>query len=173
MSPILVHCFKFINGLNTVTWPQVTRTPLLTLFRSLTLHCVAAIDIYSTSGDPRTNGYCPMSSPPPSPTATLVNVPHRDERPAVKLKISCGGSNILNSIVFDAAGQPLYTVSSNSNRTTFVACQNNDEVATVQWDHSSPRMVFRGKKIKCKNWLPLGGPGIEYKPRSVYCLRSF
>ena len=155
------------------TWPQATRTPLLTLFRSLTLHCVAAIGIYSTEGDPRTNGYGPMSSPPPSPSATLVNVAHRDSRPSVKFKISGGGSNILNSVVLDAAGQPLYTVSSNSKRTTFVACQNNDEVATVQWDRSSPRMVFRGKKMKCKDWLPLGGPETEYKSRSVYCLRSF
>jgi len=114
-----------------------------------------------------------MSSPPPSPTATLVNVVHRNERPSIKIKIPGGKSNVLNSVVVDEAGQSLYTVSSNSKRTTFVACQNNDEVATVQWDRSSPRMVFRGKKIKCKEWLPFAGPGTEYKPRSSYCLLPF
>jgi len=114
-----------------------------------------------------------MSSPPDSPTPTLVNTVHRNERPSAKFKIPYGGSNILNSVVADAAGQSLYTISSNSKRTTFVACQNNVEVATVQWDRPSPRMIFRGKKIKLKEWLPPAGLGTEYKPLSSCCLVSF
>jgi hypothetical protein len=109
-----------------------------------------------------------MTSHPISPNATLVslNIAHRTERPSVKLKIPSGKSNILNSVVVDADGQSLYTISSNSKRTTFVAFRNNVEVATVQWDRSSPRMVFRGKKMKCKEWLPLAGLATEYEPHS-------
>jgi len=114
-----------------------------------------------------------MSSPPPSPTATLVNPVQGNERPSAKFKILRGKSNILNSVVVDTACQCLYTISSNSKRTTFVAYQNNVEVAIVKWDYSSPRMVLRGKKIKCKKWLPPVGPGTEYKPLSSYCLPSF
>ena len=104
-----------------------------------------------------------MTSRPTSPNATLVNtvtIPH-NERPSVKLKIPSGKSNTLNSAVVDAAGQSLYKISSNSKRTTFVACKDNVEVATVQWDRSSPRIVFRQKKMKCKEWLPLAGPESE------------
>ncbi len=113
-----------------------------------------------------------MASHPISPNATLVNIAHRTERPSVKLKIPSGKSNILNSVVVGAAGQSLYTVSSNSKHTTFVACQKNVEAATVQWNRSSPRMVLRGKKMKCKEWLPLAGPATEYEPHSSYCLLS-
>jgi hypothetical protein len=97
----------------------------------------------------------------PSPTAslspTLVN-PHYTERPSLKLTIPSGASNILNSVVVNPAGQSLYTISSNSKRTTLISCEGNVEVATVQWDRSSPQMVFRRKKTKCKAWLPLTGP---------------
>ena len=98
---------------------------------------------------------------PTSPNTTLVNLAHRNERPSVKLKIPSGKSDILNSAVVDAAGQSLYTISSNSKRTTFVACKDNVEVATVQWDCYIPRMVFRQKKMKCKEWLPFAGPETE------------
>jgi hypothetical protein len=43
-----------------------------------------------------------------------------------------------------------------------ISSTDNVEVATVQWDRSSPRMVFRRKKIKCKTWLSLTGPDNEY-----------
>jgi hypothetical protein len=95
-----------------------------------------------------------MTSRPASPDATLVNPPPRDERTSVRLNVPCGKSNILNSVVFDAAGQSLYTIASNSKRTTFVECKDNAEIATVQWDRSSPRIKFRGKKMKCREWLP-------------------
>jgi hypothetical protein len=98
------------------------------------------------------------------PSATLVNqAPAVNERPSVKLKIISGKTNIVNSVVVNAAGQSLYSISSNSKRTTVVACKDNVEVATVDWDRSSPRMVFRRKKMKCKEWLPLAGPETEYK----------
>ena len=100
---------------------------------------------------------CPVS--PSSNPATAVN-----ERPSVKLKIIGGKNNIVNSVVVNPAGQPLYSVSSNSKRTNVVACKDNVKVATVEWDRSSPRMVFRRKKMKCKEWLPLAGPETEYKP---------
>jgi len=101
---------------------------------------------------------------PPSPTTslspTLVNAP----RPSLILRFPCGSSNILNSLVVDAAGQSLYSISSNSKRTTMVSCRDNIGVASVNWDRSSPRMVFRSKKMKCKEWLPITGPESEYAP---------
>ena len=100
----------------------------------------------------------------------MVNDVHLTKRPSVKLKISCGGFNISNSEVVSASGQSLYAISSNSKSTTLVSCKNNVEVATVDWDRSSPRMVFQRKKMKCKEWLPLAGPDTEYVPGLRYCL---
>src|SRR6266850_609053 len=97
------------------------------------------------------------------PSATLVNPAAAvNERPSVKLKIVGGKSNIVNSVVVNADRQTLYSIASNSKRTAVVACKDNIEVATVEWDRSSPRMVFRRKKMKCKDWLPLAGPETKY-----------
>ena len=116
-----------------------------------------------------------MISRPASPDATLVNISHHDERTSLRLKIPCGKSNILNSVVVDAAGQSLYTIASNSKRTTFVECKDNVEIVTVQWDRSSPRMVFRRKKMKCREWLPPAGPETESVVQTplflVFCCR--
>jgi hypothetical protein len=107
----------------------------------------------------------PAASLATSLSPTLVNKSRHTERPSLKLRIPSGASNILNSVVVNAAGQSLvYSISSNSKHTTFVSCMDNVEIATVQWDRSSPRMVFRHKKIKCKAWLPLTGPQNEYMP---------
>jgi hypothetical protein len=106
----------------------------------------------------------------PSPTTslspTLVN--NYTERPSDRLTIPSGASNILNSTVIDSAGQSLYSISSNSKRTTLVSCRDNVEIATVLWDRSSPRMAFRRQKIKCKAWLPFAGPENEYVPSRRY-----
>ena len=93
---------------------------------------------------------------------TLVNDAHHTERPSLKLRIPGGASNILNSTVVDTAGQTLYSTLSDSKRTKLVSYTDNTEVATIQWDRHSPRMVFRRKKIKCKEWLKLAGPNNEY-----------
>jgi hypothetical protein len=98
---------------------------------------------------------------PSSQSLTLLNSPRHAERPSIKLKITSSGSNIVNATVIDAAGLSLYSISSNSKRTTLLSCRNNAEVATVEWDRSSPCMVFRGQKIKCKEWLPLAGRETE------------
>jgi hypothetical protein len=119
---------------------------------------------------PHTPGH-PFSSTPLS--ATLVNavLPSApSERPSIKLKIAGGKSNIVNSVVIDAIGQSLYTISSNSKRTTVVACKKNIEVATVEWDRSSPRMVFRRRKLRCKEWLPLAAPETDSEYKPTYCL---
>jgi hypothetical protein len=111
------------------------------------------------------HGHLRSPSPTTSLSPTLVNdAAHYTERPSVKLTIPSGASNILNSMVINPAGQSLYTISSDSKTTTLVSCRDNVEVATVQWDRSSPRMVFRRKKMKCKAWLPLSGPENEYVP---------
>jgi hypothetical protein len=138
---------------------------------------MAAAAVYATQVS--AGEYLPLhvlrhASPPPIPmSATLVNDAHLTERPSVKLKIPGGSSDIFNSVVVSASGQSLYSISSNSKRTTLVSCKANVEVATVEWDRSSPRMVFRRKKMKCKEWLPLAGPNTEYVPGLRYCLMSF
>lgn len=112
--------------------------------------------------------------PPPTPmSVTLVNDTHLSERPSVKLKIPGGSSDIFNSVVVTASGQSLYSISSTSKRTTLASYKDNFEVATVEWDRSSPRMVFRRKKMKCKEWLPLAGPDTEYVPGLCCYLMSF
>ena len=129
----------------------------------------------STGGYPPTHGYSPVSSPPTSPTppsTTRVNTPYHNERPSVKLKIPRGKSNIVNSVVIDASGQSLYSISSNSKRTTVVACKDDVEVATIEWNRSSPRMVFRRKKVRCKEWLPLARPETEYDPPLTACCHA-
>jgi hypothetical protein len=98
-----------------------------------------------------------------SQSPTLFNDTHHTERPPLKLRIPGGASNILNSTV-DTAGQPLYSTLSDSKRTKLVSYRDNVEVATIKWDRHSPRMVFRHKKMKCKEWLKLAGPNNEYMP---------
>ena len=112
--------------------------------------------------------YYRAPSPTTSLSPTLINDPHHTERPSLKLSFPSGVSNILNSTVIDAAGQSLYSISSNSKRTTMVSCRDNIEVATVMWDRHSPRMVFRRNKIKCKEWLKLAGPDNQYMAVSRY-----
>ena len=102
----------------------------------------------------------PFSSTSLSPT--LVNDAHGTERPSLKIMFTSGASDILNSLAVNAAGQSLYTISSNSKRTSLVSSSDNVEIASVYWDSSSPRMVFRRKKWKCKYWLPRAAPENEY-----------
>jgi hypothetical protein len=103
------------------------------------------------------------SSPPPTLlSATLVNERRSNKRPYIKLKITSSGAKIVNAVVVDSAGRPLYTISSDESHTELLSQRDNTEVATIDWDRSSPRMVFRGKKTKCKDWLPRAGPDTEY-----------
>ena len=127
---------------------------------------MAAAPIYNSQMSP--DEYYRSPSPTTSLSPTLVNNARYTERPSLKLSFTSGASNILNSAVVDAANQTLYSISSNSKRTTMVSCRDNVEVATVQWDRHSPRMVFRRKKVKCKEWLKLAGPDNEYMPISRY-----
>jgi hypothetical protein len=140
----------------------VLRPPLYSL--SATPMAIYATQLSATARKPQhTHGHGPVSRTPTPVNATLVNTAHHAERPSVKLKITRGKSDIIMSVVIDAAGQSLYSISSNSRRTTVVACKNNVEVANVEWNRSSPRMVFRRKKMKCKEWLPLVAPEAKYE----------
>jgi hypothetical protein len=82
-----------------------------------------------------------------------------DPRSSSNLKPGC---KILNAVVVDSTGSPLYTISGDESRTKLLSQRDNTEVATINWDRSSPRMVFRGKKFKCKEWLALVEPDTEY-----------
>ena len=125
---------------------------------------MADASIYNTQTS--TDKYHRAPSPTASLNPTLVNDPHYTGRRSLKLSFPGGVSDILNSAVIDAASQPLYSISSNSKLTTVVSCRDNVDVATVQWDRHSPRMVFRGEKMKCREWLKLAGPNSEYVPVS-------
>jgi hypothetical protein len=85
-----------------------------------------------------------------------------NERPSIELKISGSGPKVLNAVVADSADRPLYSISSDESRTILLLQKDSTKVATIDWDRSSPRMVFRGKKVKCKEWLPRAGPDTEY-----------
>ena len=123
---------------------------------------IASTTQESAGGTTYPHGHGGMS-PPPTPLSRTLAAPRRhSKRPSIKFKISSSGSNIVNASVVDPAGRSLYSISSNSKYTMLLSCRNNAEVATVNWDRSSPRMVFRGKKMKCKDWLPLAGPDTEY-----------
>jgi len=89
---------------------------------------------------------------------TLVNPTNHAHRPSIMLTIPGGGSDILNSAIVDAAGQSLFSISSTSKRTTIVSCKDNIKFATVEWDRPSPLIVFRRKKVKCRQWLPRAAP---------------
>jgi len=117
---------------------------------------VSPDDHLQPHGDYRPLSFATSSSP------TLVNDTHRTERPSLKLRIPGGASNVLNSTVVDTTGgQSLYVTLSDSKRTTLVSCRDNVEVAAIQWDRHSPRVLFRRKKMKCKEWLELAGPNNE------------
>ena len=126
--------------------------------------------VYTITPDEYPHGYHRAPSPTTSLSPTLVNNVHYTERPSLKFRFPSGASSVLNSMVVDAAGQSLYSISSNSKRTTLISCTDNVEIANVQWDCRSPRMVLRRKKMKCKYWLPRTGPENEYSPLITSCL---
>ena len=128
---------------------------------SLLFVAMDAASIYTITPDEYPHGYHRAPSPATSLSPTLVNNVHSTERPSTKLRFPSGASNVLNSMVINAAGQSLYSISSNSKRTTLISCTDNVEIANVHWDCRSPRMVFRRKKTKCKYWLPRTGPENE------------
>jgi hypothetical protein len=112
---------------------------------------------------PYINGRTSHSLTPWNATdTTLVEAPRSGERPSIELKISSRGAKILNAVVVDSAGRPLYTISGDESQTTLLLQRDSTKVATINWDRSSPRMVFRGKKFKCKEWLARVGPDTEY-----------
>jgi len=159
--------YHFLSSLstkpNTVTLQRSENCPLSPLFPLLSIGMLATASYNNQT--PADEYYC-APSPTISLNPTLVNDAHYTERPLLKLSFSCGASNILDSAVINAAGQSLYSISSNSKRTTIILCRDDVEVATVQWDSHGPRMVFRRKKMKCREWLKLAGPDNEHIPVS-------
>jgi len=112
---------------------------------------------------------CPRNSAHVSLSAssTLVNVTDHTDRPSIRLEIPGGASDILNSAVADPTGKSLFSISSTSKRTVLVSCRDNIKIATVEWDRPSPRIIFRRRKVKCKEWLPRVAPETEYIPIPV------
>jgi hypothetical protein len=148
----------------------------------LSIAMAAASDTTQVSADK----YLPHR--PPSPTTslatslspTLVDKSSYTERPSLKICfpiiIPSGSSpyfiEIVDIEVF-LTPMSLYRVSSSSNQTTLHSYRDNVEVANIRWDRSSPRMVFRRKKIKCKAWLPLTGTGPQKDSEYICPFMSF
>ena len=109
---------------------------------------------------PNVHGKTPQC---PTPwNAALVGPPRSNKRPSFEFKISSRGAKILNAVVLDSTARPLYSISSDESCTTLLTQKDSSKAATINWDHSSPRMVFRGKKVKCKEWLPYVGHDTKY-----------
>ena len=148
-----------------------TSTALKVLPHARLFVAMDAVSVYTIAPNEYPHGYHRAPSPATSLSPTLVNV-HSTERPSLKFRFPSGASNVLNSVVVNAAGQSLYSISSNSKRTTLISCSDNVEIANVHWDCRSPRMVFRRKKTKCKHWLPRTGPENEYSPLTPHVYPS-
>ena len=158
--------YNFFLSTSSASRSHTTPYSLRLLLSISTPSGMAATAVYATQvfagRYPHEHGHG-RTSPPPSPlSATLVEPPRPHERPSIELKISSSRDKIVNATVVDPAGRPLYSISSDDSRTKLLSLRDNTEIATVNWDRSSPRMVFRGKKVKCKEWLPRAGPDTEY-----------
>ena len=150
---------------NFTTHSHTSPIPLSTL-SSLYMSSTADEPTQLSAGEyPHPYGSAYLS---PAPSSTLVNVANSTNRsrPSIKLKIP-GASDILNSVVVDAAGQSLFSISSTSKRTTFVSNRGDVKVATIEWDRPSPLITLRQRKVKCKEWLPRAAPETEYIPIPV------
>jgi hypothetical protein len=113
----------------------------------------------------------------PSITVTTPPPPYA-ERLTRKFRItSPPGEGILNACILDAAGRPLYTISSDPKlkktsvrrvrvsvfdpATDPILVVADEELARFGWDRASPRVRFGSgdnkwkRKVKCKQWLPL------------------
>ncbi|KAI0260067.1 hypothetical protein BC834DRAFT_567843 [Gloeopeniophorella convolvens] len=94
-------------------------------------------------------GFRPSSSTPP---------PAYTERASRKFRITAApGAGVLNASIVDGAGRALYTASSDAKlkKTSVRRPDTGVELASFEWDRASPRMRLAGKKLKCKEWLPL------------------
>ncbi|KAF8467537.1 hypothetical protein DFH94DRAFT_291133 [Russula ochroleuca] len=173
LPPLLLYnnlsklCMVLKAGNFRINTPKLCISLLLSLL-SIAMAAASDTTVTQVSADE----YLPHR--PPSPTAslatslspTLVDKSSYTERPSLKICfpiiIPSGSSpyfiEIVDIEVF-LTPMSLYRVSSSSNQTTLHSYRDNVEVANIRWDRSSPRMVFRRKKIKCKAWLPLTGTG--------------
>ena len=122
-----------------------------------------ADNMTSRSSIPSVRSSTTLVEPTPSLAPSSSDEPN-DERPSIELKISRCGAKILNTVVVDSADRPLYFISSDECRTVVLAERDGSRVATIDWDRQSPRMVFRGRKVKCKEWLPRARPNSECVP---------
>jgi hypothetical protein len=69
------------------------------------------------------------SSHPPTPLN--AEAPRSNERPSIELKISSRGAKILNAVVVDSTGRPLYSISSDESHTKLLSQRDTTNVATI------------------------------------------
>ncbi|KAF8260366.1 hypothetical protein EI94DRAFT_1748706 [Lactarius quietus] len=134
------------NGLDPHT--RASRSHVVTLYTTLTLFPRPASALPTPSGMAasvnttqvfaseysQAYGHGRTSPSPSILSATLVQHP---------LNFSSSGVNIVNAVVIDPSGHSLYTISSDSKHTKLHSHRDNTEVATIDWNRSSPRMVFQ------------------------------
>ncbi|KAF8213967.1 hypothetical protein K438DRAFT_1802648 [Mycena galopus ATCC 62051] len=82
-----------------------------------------------------------MSAPPPPPNF-------------ITFKFSGTKPTIRDSKVTDSWGQTVLTISSTKKETTLYNMQGH-VFALIEWNHSLPRVRYRGTEVKSKDFLPL------------------
>lgn len=76
---------------------------------------------------------------------------------------------ILNCQVDDPFGRTPFTITTEKKVTSFKASDGNP-IARIEWDHSSPVMMYKGEKVKCREWLRVihdKARGIQYVFQSI------
>jgi hypothetical protein len=61
---------------------------------------------------------------------------------------------MLDTTITDPWGRVVLTVSSPSKKQSVALDGERRVVATFDWDHSNPVMVYRGQTTKTREWLP-------------------
>lgn len=91
------------------------------------------------------------SPPQVYPGSSLPHPPSSlQQKPVVFLFI--GDEDILNCRVDDPSGRTPFTIAT-QKKVTYFKTSDGNMIAVIEWDHSSPVMMYKGRKIKCKEWL--------------------
>lgn len=72
---------------------------------------------------------------------------------SICFRFSGDKKTILNSTAIDPWGKTVMSAVSTKKETTLRNGENR-VIATIDWDHSSPRMQFRGLEVKLKDFMP-------------------
>lgn len=99
----------------------------------------------------------PQSQPPHPPPQQVSAVP-------ITFTFSQPNSKLFDCTISDSLGATPFVISSDQfynaiiyqyeGTKTTIKGSDGAIVASVDWEHGSPRMVFGGGGLKCKEWFP-------------------